>query len=336
MITHSKPWMLAQDADAAAEITRTGWLVGGPAREAARRAITSATGAQASFLFPSGRVALASALRALDLPAGAGVVVQAYACDAVVWAIRSAGLKPVLCDLQDGWTCGPDSVGEVLSPEVAALILAPPFGLFQSAAPFRGFGLPIIHDLCQANPAILANRWADAGDLVTLSFHPTKYAGAAGGGAVLGGQGTHHRRLELLEAEWSRSAPVGDLTAALIVNQIGRIPMIQTRRAQVAAAFKASLPAAWTGPFSAQADVDDGDLFRFPMRIDGLDFGRARALCEARGVAVRRGVDAILSDAGLHSFPKAEAALGSSLSLPFYPALSDGEVEQILAAAALI
>ena len=334
MIAHSKPWLLAEDAAALATVVASGWLVGGPGRIAAKQALAAATGAKDAFLFPSGRVALASALRAMVLPAGSGVMVQAYACDAVVWAIRSAGLTPVLCDLQDGWTCGPRSVADALSDEVRALILAPPFGLFQSAEPFRAFGLPIIHDLCQANPALLADRGADAGDLAVVSFHPTKYAGASGGGGVLNTLAAYRPALTALEAEWDAAAPVSELSAAMIVNQLDRLGAIRTRREQIAQPFRAGLPSAWTAALATQADVQDGDLFRFPLRIDGLDFARAQARCGERGVAVRRGVDAILTDAQGRRFANAETAFRSTLSIPFYPALSDEEVERTLAVVA--
>jgi dTDP-4-amino-4,6-dideoxygalactose transaminase len=334
MIAHSKPWLLAEDAAALVKVVASGWLVGGPGRTAAKQALAATTGAEDALLFPSGRVALVAALRAMALPAGAGVMVQAYACDAVAWAIRSAGLTPVLCDLQDGWTCGPSSVAEALSDQVRALILAPPFGLFQSAEPFRAFGLPIVHDLCQANPALLADRWADAGDLAVVSFHPTKYAGTSGGGAVLSNRAAYRAALTALEAEWDAAAPVGELSAAMITSQLDRIGAIRTRRDQIARAFRAAMPPAWTGALAAAADVHDRDLFRFPLRIDGLDFVRAQAHCGEQGVAVRRGVDRILPDAQGRRFAKAEAAFGSTLSIPFYPALSDEDVERVLAVVA--
>ena len=180
MISHSKPWILPQDLDALRAVAASGWLVGGPTRARTRGALADVVGGASAALFPSGRAALSSALRALDIPPGAGIMVQTYACDAVRWAIKAAGFDVVLCDIDAGWTCSPATIAAAMTPSVRALILAPPFGLFQSAAPFRKFGLPIVHDLCQANPAGLKGRWDEAGDLAALSFHPTKYLGRGG------------------------------------------------------------------------------------------------------------------------------------------------------------
>src|SRR5262249_35213628 len=136
-------------------------------------------------LFSSGRSALRAGLEALQLPPSSGIIVQTYVCDAVLWAIGASGHRPVLSDIGQGWTCGVEQMMTVMDGSCKALVLAPPFGFFQSAQPFRRLGLPIVHDLCQASPRLLrAQRPHDIGDLAVLSFHPTKYMCAAGGGAI--------------------------------------------------------------------------------------------------------------------------------------------------------
>ena len=175
MMAHSSPSIGAAEIEAVRAVLQSGQLAGGTALPEFRREISRIAGAGRTFIFPSGRVAVLAALAALNVERGRSVVVQTYVCDAVVWAIKQAGLVPTFCDIGAGWVATPETVAQAISDRAGAIVLAPPFGLFQSAQPFREFGLPIIHDLCQASPATLADRWEEAGDLIALSFHATKY-----------------------------------------------------------------------------------------------------------------------------------------------------------------
>jgi UDP-4-amino-4-deoxy-L-arabinose-oxoglutarate aminotransferase len=61
-----------------------------------------------------------------------------------------------------------------------------------------------------------------------------------------------------------------------------------------------------------------------------------RAEFAAHGVQVRRGVDTLLHrSAGIDSsrFPNAERLFRETLSIPLYPALSDADVDRVIAAA---
>lgn len=328
-ISHSKPWLLPQDDIALQGILRSAWTIGGPFQREARAIIARMTGSDRSFLFPSGRVALSAALRALALPANSGVVVQAYACDAVAWAIEAAGYRAVLCDLGEGWLCSPDSVAAVLDEGVRAILLAPPFGLFQSAEPFRAFGLPIIHDLCQANPAVLSDRWGQAGDLAVFSFHPTKYLGAAGGGAVAICKTSYEAALSIDEDEFGATAPLNEFAAALIVEQFRRVDQARDRRRDLVMRYRDLLPGHWSAPLARCADVTQGDLFRFVLKIPGLDFEAVRDACAAQSIAVRRGVDALLEGTSAERFGQAHLAYATTLSLPLHPTLVPEDADRV-------
>jgi dTDP-4-amino-4,6-dideoxygalactose transaminase len=325
-IPHSKPWIVPSDVQALDRVAASGWLIGGPAAADAAEAAAVAAGAGGAALFPSGRAALSAAVAALGLPPGSGIAVQTYACDAVAWAIAEAGCRPIPCDLQpDSWTCEPEAIDVVRGRGIAAVVLAPPFGLFQSARPFRKLGLPIVHDLCQADLTVLKDRWDDAGDLVAVSFHPTKYYGGAGGGAVLS-RDAMEPAIRAAAERWSGFAPLSELAASLIVEQLARAEAIRARRAALAAIYRDALPEAWTTSFAAAVDVADGSLFRFVLRIDDLAFDALRDDCAADGVTVRRGVDALLAP-----LPEALRRLATTVSIPFYPALSADEAGQVAA-----
>jgi dTDP-4-amino-4,6-dideoxygalactose transaminase len=335
MIPHSRPWIGVTERDAVDEVLRTNMFVGG--NLSGRFGEVLAEGRGASFLFPSGRLAVRAALSALDLPSGAGVIVQTYVCDAVVWAIRAAGLTPVLCDTGPNWVATLETISAAMTPSCAAILLAPPFGLLQSAEPFRALGLPIIHDLCQASPAAVSKAPRDAlGDLVALSFHPTKYICAAGGGAILDPRAAHGARLHLEESAIADIAPFSNIQVAMGLAQLARLPDFVARRDAILNLFLESLPKTVTKRLSAALDVNTGDLFRFVVDIGSRDFDQISLLFAEAGITARRGVDQLahrisgLPDA---RFPNAVHCFDTTLSLPFYPALDEEDAQKIAATA---
>ncbi|MBF9231980.1 DegT/DnrJ/EryC1/StrS family aminotransferase [Microvirga alba] len=337
MIPHSSPWITDAEVDACSSVLRSGLLLGGALVNDASASISEASGATRSFTFPSGRFAVYAAVASLKLPRGSKVIVQTYVCDAVIWAIQTAGLIPEFCDIGSGWCSTAETVEACFDERVSAILLAPPFGIFQSAQPYRRFGVPVIHDLCQAHPRILVDRWEEAGDIAVLSFHPTKYICGGGGGAVAVREERFVLSLEHLAREWQDIAAFGELQAALAITQLGRSEEFRKRRAEIAERYRSALPGGLTTILD-DADVPSADLFRFVLR-GKIDFQLIQSAFAAAGVAVRHGVDQLahrtmgISDDG---FPNAIRVFNETFSLPFYPRLSEESIEKVIAAAGKI
>ena len=186
MIAHSRPDLRQAELSGVEAVLRSGLIYGGGVREQFAEKLQEITGGSAIALFPTGRAAISAGLRALNLLKGGQVLVQTYVCDAVIDAIEGSGLEPSLCDIDDGWSAGVSELARKRTSQTVAIVLAPPFGLAPSTADVRRLGLPIILDLCQADPeAGLSMADRNTADLIALSFHPTKYICAAGGGALI-------------------------------------------------------------------------------------------------------------------------------------------------------
>lgn len=330
MIQHSRPWLTHLEEAAVTKVQRSGMLLGDGPRDRFRENLN-----RNAYLFPSGRVALKVALLGLGLPVGAGVVVQTYVCDAVIWAIRAANLKPMLCDVGSHWVATPESVARVLTPDCAAIILAPPFGFAQSANPFHKFGLPIVRDLCQSSPiATVEDK-----DIVTLSFHPTKYICASGGGAVVTGNDFSQEFFRQKELYYEDIAPFSNMQAAIGNEQLMRMAQIEERRAGLFDLYKETIPPWRLDPLLQALDVLPGSLARFVVDTGSREASRFFIDFEARGVTARHGVGQLahrlmgLPDEG---FPNAVKRLHSTLSLPFYPALNETQAQQVADAARIL
>jgi perosamine synthetase len=331
VISHSRPWLDYREDAAVTAVLHSAMLARGA--QAASFASTLGGSIGETTLFSSGRQALLAALLALDLPPKTGVAVQSYVCDAAIWAIGQAGLTPTLCDIGAHWTCTPDTVAASIDESCGAILLAPPFGFLQSAAPFRRFGLPIVHDLCQASPAIAQTAMREElGDLVAFSFHPTKYICAAGGGAIVSLTDPYKAPLRALQDRFSQSAPFSDIQAAIGRAQYAKILEIKTRRQNIFDIYAEYLPSHVLQPLHEAMDTSPGDLFRMPLNVAPRELTTLFARFAAAGIAARHGVDqlahrlAALPDA---QFPNAVQRLRSTISLPYYPALELDDARMI-------
>jgi dTDP-4-amino-4,6-dideoxygalactose transaminase len=323
-----------------AEVIAGGMLIGGRVTEIWRSRIAGPSANLPAQLFCSGRQALRAALAALMLPPGSGVVVPTYACEAVAWAIRAAGLRIVPCDNGQKWLSTPETVEMVIDDGCGAILLAPPFGLLQSAAAFRRFGVPIIHDLCQASPQTFwSSPKSELGDIAVLSFHPTKYLCAGGGGATFDLAGNYRHVLETIEQEWFEVSPFGELQAALGNAQLDRLEAFGQRRSKLFDTYCDVLPREIITALTEAMDVPSSALHRMPLLLGpGIPVGLFDSFA-SRDVTVRLGVDNLIHrKLGLpdEQFPNAILAFDQTLSAPFHPSLSDAEADRVASALAAL
>ncbi len=335
MIPHSRPYLSEEEITAVRNVIGSGMLIDGVASSEFVSALVTLTGARSATLVASGRLALKNAIDCLSLPPRSRILVQTYVCDAVPWAIEAAGHVPLFADIGPAWTLTPDTAAERLDAGFAAILLAPPFGLTQSAEPFRRFDVPIIGDLCQASPASLADEeLVDAGDLVALSFHPTKYICASGGGAILCfDEAFLHSDLSADKD----SAPFNEIQAAIGLAQLRRLNHFFERRSSIFQIYSDSASDRSISKLhAAMGRLNPGNLFRFPLTTDKKSQDVLRQFSD-RGIAARHGVDTLSHRKfGLHdsAFPHAVDALNTTVSVPFHPSLSKSDIKAVANAVA--
>ncbi|MGW2519702.1 DegT/DnrJ/EryC1/StrS family aminotransferase [Streptomyces sp. NPDC001617] len=92
-------WISPQARRAAQRVLASGWVTTGPETVAFEREFASYVGAAHAVAVSSCTAALELALRALELPAGAAVLVPAVTFCGAAQAVLHAGLRPVLVDV---------------------------------------------------------------------------------------------------------------------------------------------------------------------------------------------------------------------------------------------
>lgn len=311
MIAHSRPWITASDIAAVAQQMSGGMIATGEASREFGAELLRWSGGTTAILTASGSAAQAVCLAALGVGRGDEVILPTYVCESVERVIRERGAEPIYCDSGPFWNMDLRSVKANISDRTRAIILVNIFGV---EADLRDIGIPIIEDHCQSfGLSKLKN------DAAFFSFHATKCLTTGEGGAAV------FREATTVES----NAPFSDLQAALGLSQLARYDEMLERRAAIASRYFAELPERLTGPLkSAGRSV----YFRFPIRFDP-EFDKIHAAFADRGIAVRRGVDRLLHrrrgfpDA---AFPNAVRAFDQTISIPIYPALTQGEVGQII------
>ncbi|MFZ0594497.1 MAG: DegT/DnrJ/EryC1/StrS family aminotransferase [Bryobacteraceae bacterium] len=137
------------------------------------------------FWTGSGRQALWLILRALNLPAGAGIAVPLFGSTSVPLTISSMGFEPIFLDVQKSTlTVDPADI-ERIKHRISAIVVEHLFGHLADMPQIleAASGIPVIEDTAQAPLSFLNGRMAGSFGVASFySFASSKYLPAAGGG----------------------------------------------------------------------------------------------------------------------------------------------------------
>lgn len=146
-----------------------------------------------AYSFNSGRSALQTGLKALNLPKGSEVLLQAFSCVVVANSIRFAGLKPVFVDIsQDSFSPDIDDLQKKITPKTKAIILQNLFGVPDKIDKIQILAkkhqLLIIEDCAQALGATYKKKkLGQFGKFAFFSFGRDKVISSTFGGMLITG-----------------------------------------------------------------------------------------------------------------------------------------------------
>jgi dTDP-4-amino-4,6-dideoxygalactose transaminase len=307
------------------------------------------------------------ALRLLDLPAGAEVIVPTFGFPATVNAVLMAGLRPVLVDVEPGtFNVAPGRVDEACNGATGAILVVHQFGL---AAPMSELaaiadrrGLPIIEDAACAIGARRDGRpLGQHGVATAVSFHARKIVTTGEGGMLLTAaadlaerarrlrsQGADTNAVAQREATAIRSPGfpepgfqlrMSDLSAAVGRVQLQRLPTMLHRRRQLADHYRRGLEGLPVTPPAVPAGVeptwqsfccvlDDAS----PIDRDGLLASlRSGGIGATFGAVVAHRQPAFVAFAR-GPLPVADRLADRAFLLPLSPQMSDADVDTVLGA----
>ncbi len=365
----SRPDLGAREEELVLEVLRSGRLSLGGMLDRFEREFAAWLGTDDAVAVSSGTTALHLGVRALGWGPGDEVITTPFSFVASANCLRYEGATPVFCDVDPlTLNLDPSSARAAITERTAGLlpvdILGYPAAMPQVAALAAESGLGILEDACEALGAIDSEgvRVGARGNLATFAFYANKQLTTGEGGVVVP-SGPEVAESLRSERNQGRTADMGwlaherlgfnyrmtDLQAALGVAQLERLDGLLAQRARVAARYEEHLRAVDGAP----AGLGDQEGLVLPCPDQGaerrswfvypvlLPIGADRDA--VIGELGRRGIQAKAYMPCIHllrhyrerfgftegQFPVAEQASLRLLALPFFPAMTEGEVERV-------
>jgi dTDP-4-amino-4,6-dideoxygalactose transaminase len=264
-----RPDLGPEEAEAAARVVRSGWVMQGPEVAAFEREFAAAVGAVHAVAVASGTVALELSLRVLGVGPGDEVATVSHSFIATANAVLAVGARPVFVDVErDTLGMDPARLAPAIGPRTRAVLCAHQLGFpcdldgIGTLAAARG--LPVIEDAACAlgSEAGGVRLGRPHGRLACFSFHPRKVITTGDGGMITTADPDLAARLRLLRShgmtlaaeardkdplareafvEPAFNARLTDLAAAVGRPQLRRLDASLAERRRLAAAFTAAL-----------------------------------------------------------------------------------------------
>jgi perosamine synthetase len=359
----ARPEIGAREEELILDVLRSGRLSLGPVGERFEREFAAWLGVEDAATASSGTTALHLGVRALGWGAGDEVLTSPFSFVASANCLLYEGAQPVFCDVDPvTLNLDPATVEAAAGERSAGILPIHIFG-FPAAMPeleaIAGrHGLGILEDACEALGAVDSEGRGvgTRGNLATFAFYANKQMATGEGGMIVPSSPAVAARLRS-ERNQGRAADMGwldhgglgfnyrlsDLAAALGVAQLERLDAMLARRSAVASLYEQGLAEVEgvSTPIATRGK-ERRSWFVYPVRLaEEIDRDAVIARLGERGVASKAYLPCIhlfphLRELGWREgqFPVAEAASACSLALPFFPAMTESQVERVCEALA--
>jgi perosamine synthetase len=334
IIPHSRPWITKEDIDLVNEVINSEMIAQGQLVKEFEKLVGDYLQLQPGIAAVSGTAALVLALQAINTGKGSEIILPTYVCNSVLDAIISVGATPVVCDIGSNWVMTEKEVGHLVSEKTVAIIAVHIFGISVDIESLRQFEVPIIEDSCQSFGGDVNDiPSGTTGDIGVFSFNATKCLTTGEGGMLVSKNSIIIENIRNIQKKGPKSTScflnkMSDLQASLGISQIKRYEQFIVRRNILKNNYLTELKDISSLEFSPYK----GCLFRFPIKTN-LPFNDLQSKMLKRRVSIRRGVDQLLHrELGLSDakYPNAVNTFNKTISIPFYPALSEVECDEVI------
>jgi perosamine synthetase len=354
----ARPLVGVREEELVLEALRSRKLALGPRLPEFEGALAARLGVEHVSAVSSGTAALHLATRAAGIERGDEVVTTPFSFIASANCMLFEGARPVFCDIDPGTlNLDPDAAAAAVGERTAGILPVHVFGYPADLPPLERLagerGLWIVEDACEALGAVGEDgrQVAARGNLATLAFYPNKQLTTGEGGAVVCPSAEVKERIDSERnqgrAEMGRldhdrlgfNYRLDDLSCALGVAQLEHLDEMLAARERVASLYREAL-----------AGVEGLDLpcpdeggarrswFVYVVQLPpGVDRDEMVRSLEERGVPSKPYFPAIHLTAFYRErfghregeFPVCEDVARRSLALPFFPELTQGQVERV-------
>jgi len=351
-----QPPALGEDeAAAAAETIRSGWLGPGPKEELLEARVAALLGVEHVVAVSSCTAAMHISLLALGVGPGDEVITTPLTWPATANAIELAGARPIFCDVrEDDLTLDPDLARELVTERTKAVLPVHLAGQPADLDSLHELGLPVVEDAAHAFGGSYRGRKIGAlSEATCFSLYVTKHVAAGEGGLVatsraeIAERARHIRRITRGDdGRYDQVAPsvkasLPDVLSAVALVQLDKLERNDEARARQFGLYDDGLAGLGGIVPLARDSRDEHARHLYIVRIDPQRAGAIRD-------EYQRGLADELIATSVHflpvhrltwfrerypdqrALPVAERAGEQVLSLPLSPAHSDDDIRDVL------
>jgi dTDP-4-amino-4,6-dideoxygalactose transaminase len=367
-----RPWIDEAAERNVVDTLRSGWLTTGARTKQFERDLAAYVGAAHCVAVNSCTAALHLALDAVGVGAGDEVVTTPMTFAATANVICHRGARPVFVDIEaDTANIDASQIAAAVTPRTRALMpvdfAGQPPDLDAIMAIGRSHGVPVIEDAAHSvGAAYRGRRIGSVADITAFSFYATKNITSGEGGALVTNNAAWAERAAIMSLHgisrdaWKRYSAAGyqhwdiiapgfkynmfDVQAALVLAQFRQIDRFWERRREITLRLRrelADIPEA--SPLGDRPGVIPAyHLFPLVFRTERLTADRDTIVRALEGENIGIGIhyravhlhpyyrDTFGLRRGM--FPRAEYYSDRTISLPFFPAMSDADVNDVVRA----
>lgn len=332
------------------------FILGSPVEELERQ-VAELSKAKYAIGCASGTDALLLAMRALDIGRGDEVLTTPFTFFATAGTIHNVGATPVFVDIEPrSFNISPDAVAAGITSRTKAVIPVDLFGqmaALEKIAAVAG-GIPVIEDAAQSIGARrqINGSWRMAGEAATmgtLSFFPSKNLGGYGDGGMIVTQdqalATRLRRLRVhggakqyFHDEVGYNSRLDALQAVVLSAKLPHLRGWSAKRRENAKYYSEAL-AGVDGICTPTIDPKNESIFnQYTIRAQRRDELQAHLKSKEIGTSIYYPLPLHLQPCFAYLgyregiCPESERASKEVLSLPIYPELTRGQLDEVVEA----
>jgi dTDP-4-amino-4,6-dideoxygalactose transaminase len=365
-VPFSPPSLRENEAIAAAEVIRSGWLMQGPKVAEFEHLLAAYCGSSNAIAVSNCTTALHLSLLTLGVKPGDEVICPSLSFIATANSIRYTGASPVFADVDpQTYNLDPNAVEAAITSRTRAIMLVHQLGLPADIDTFAAIaekhGLALVEDAaCAIGSRYKGRRVGGDGQAVCFSFHPRKVITTGEGGLILTDNAAYARTMSIMRQhgmnmsvmERHKSDRVSienydfgfnyrmtDLQAAVGIEQLKRLDSLLATRLRAAERYNEALAGhPWLRPpYIPEYAEPTFQSYAIQLTEDApLSREQVMEQLLAMGVATRRGVMLAHREPAYEGWPcpndlaKSEDASARSLLLPIFGDITDQQVDYVI------
>jgi len=363
MIPIAKPFLTADEAQAAYDVILSGWVTQGPKVAEFEEKFAKYVGSNYAVAVSSCTTALHLSLILAGVGPGDEVICPSMSFIATANAIFYTGAKPIFAEVNNQYNIDAKHAELLITNKTKAILIVHQIGMPADIDAFKNLckkhNLTLIEDAaCAIGSAYKGKKIGSHSDLVCFSFHPRKIITTGDGGMITTSNPDYYKRLKALrqhamtinDLERHKSNKIiieeypeigynyrmTDIQAAVGIKQLEKLDWIIAERRKIAMLYHQqlsklkdiSLPIELEGYFS--------NYQSYSILLNNKDENYRNHLMQIllhEGISTRRGIMMIHKEKpyinNSHKLTKTEYMSENSIILPLFIPMNDEEINLI-------